>query len=94
MREGEVALLRRLFMTHPSQVGSASQLTLLRRDVAGLVKLWRGFHSGPIRLQKPAICEVLARDSRYHRLCNLDSPITCQQMCHLIPWLPLATSCT
>ena len=73
-----------LFTTHPSEVGSTSPWTLLAAMMRGPLS--------PDLSPSDHILWGFERDSRYHRLCNLDSPITCQQMCHLFQWLPVETN--
>ena len=90
MRQGEVALLRRpifepLFTTHPSEVGSTSPLTLI-------AAMMRGPLSHPICRQATTFCGGFERDSRRIGLVILSSLSTCHEMCHRIPWLPLATN--
>ena len=75
---GGVALSRRpnfepLFTTHPSEVGSV------------LAAMLRGPLSHPIGRQTTAFCGGFERDSRCIGLDILSSPITSQEMCHLIP---------
>ena len=83
MQKRWVALLRRpmfepLFTTHPSEVGSATPWTVL-------AAMLRGPLSHP-----------MCRPTTFLRigLVIFSSLSPFQQMCHLIPWLTLATNCT
>ena len=73
-----------LFTTQPFEVWSTSPWTLF-------AAMLRGPLSHPICRQTIAFCE---RDSRCTGCAILSSLSPFQQMCHLIPWLTLATNCT
>ena len=71
----------------PPEVGSTTPWTVL-------AAMMRGPLSHPICRQATTFCGDIERDSRCIGLVILSSLSTCHEMCHPIPWLPVATNST